>query len=263
MKKQKIKFPIKPVAVILIIFLALFFVMGYIWKILSTSDYFRIKEVVVRGQDANIDLSNLRGRNIFALDLNSQARRILQAYPNYSRVRFFRVLPDRVYVDFIKRKPVAYIKLYKNFTIDSTGFLFNAPDDISAADLPVITGLETRIFGPKPGKRYNVRELNLALAILREANSSLAQARYNLKKIDVTNPGDISIIVQVKPGVTNNVMGFINPPSIFEVKLTAENIKDRMRMLSGLIRLAEKDIAHLKYIDLRFDEPVIKLNNVK
>ncbi|MBU1727263.1 MAG: cell division protein FtsQ [Candidatus Omnitrophica bacterium] len=263
MKRQKIRLPFKPIIIILIILLAFFFILGYIWTILSNSTYFTVKEVVVRGQDVNIDLSYLKGRNIFSLDLDKQARVILNSYPSYNYIRFYRILPGRIYVDFIKRKPVAYLKLYKNFTIDKTGVLFNAEGEAFDVDLPLITGLETKIFGPKAGKRYNLREIKVALMILGEAGGDQILREYKLKKIDVSNLRDISLIFQVRPKLTNNVMGFINPPYIFEAKLTAENIKNKMKILSGLMKLTEKDMGNIKYIDLRFNEPVIKLNNVK
>ena len=47
----------------------------------------------------------------------------------------------------------------------------------------------------------------------------------------------------------------------FEVRIGENNIRGKMMILGGLVKQAAKEWANIKYIDLRFKEPVIKLNN--
>ena len=153
-------------------------------------------------------------------------------------------------MQFIERKPVALIKLYRYFAIDETGAIFYIQgEQLPELDLPVITGLETRLFGPKPGVRYNIKELNLALEILREAKRTHILKYYKIRKVDVSNAANSSIFIPIAQNITNDL----------EVKFGSNDITNKMAILAGLIINGKNDISGIKYIDLRFNEPVIKL----
>ena len=49
----------------------------------------------------------------------------------------------------------------------------------------------------------------------------------------------------------------------FEVRTGMNNIRQKMMILAGLVTQERKEWINIKYIDLRFKEPLIKLNNVK
>ncbi len=232
------------ITIAIVIFLALMLAIGYIWRVLKTSDYFTVKDIISKEGDT-ARLSYLKGKNIFSVDLKNESGYISQYYPNTSSVKLTRLLPDRIFVDFIKRKPVAFIKLYRYFTVDQEGVIFYTPEQPQDLELPVISGLETKIFGPKPGKRYNIKELALALNIIREFRGNRALKNYKLKKIDVGNPANTSIFTEKE---SENL----------EVRLGADNIKDKLAILVAFIIQAKNDLAKIKYIDLRFKEPVIK-----
>jgi len=263
MKKPKFSFPVKPLVIVLLGIIALALVIAIIWSVLLTSDFFRISDIVVRQGKADA-LSYLKGKNIFTVDLSRQARIIQEAYPDYSKVRIVRVLPDRIFVDFVKRRPAAFVKLYKYFVLDEDSVLFDTQAEPQEPSLPVIVGLETKIFGPKPGTRYNIKELKLALLILKEAKANRAFKDFSIKKIDVTNLANTSIFIpigQPKLAVAKGRAAVFSEG--IEVKLGIDNIKEKMFILSGILIQAKKDLSNIKYIDLRFKEPVIKLNNVK
>lgn len=259
MKKNRVKFPAKKIWFILAILLASGLLLGYIWKALTGSGYFRVKEVITK-EINGVDLSHLKGSNIFLLNLKAEAGNILENYPNYRQVRIVRVLPNRLYVDFVKRKPIAYVKLYKYFTIDEDGFLFNAPVQQGFGDLPVITGLDTKIFGPKPGTRYNIKEANLALNIIKEARKNRVLKNVELRKIDVSNSASVSIFIPLAQK--------LNPPlssrqEVIEIKLGSENVKEKITILGGVLLHEKLNLANVRYIDLRFNEPVIRFKDAK
>ena len=113
MKKQKFNLPVKSISFLLIILLAIFFIIGYIWKVLTTADFFSVKQVVVRNSDSQFEY--LKGRNILNLNLNNEAWKAYLKCPDCRKVRFTRILPNCIVVDFLKRKPVALVKFYKSF----------------------------------------------------------------------------------------------------------------------------------------------------
>ena len=255
MKKNRFIFPVKLLILLLIIFLANCFIVGYIWKKCSVSDYFRIKEIIVKDADA-ADLSYLKGRNIFILDLKKESEYILESYPGYNKINLVRILPSRLFVDFIKRNPVALVKLYKYFALDEDGVLFNALAQPEESGLPVILGLETKIFGPKPGRSYNIREISFALDTIKEIKRSRALKDYRIKKLDVSTRANASVFISL-PGQKGA------QESLLEVRLGADNIENKIAILGGIFSQGKFDLYKIKYIDLRFKGPVVKNKDAK
>jgi len=255
MKKNKFVFPVKLLIVLLIIFLAKCFIVGYIWKKSSASDYFRIKEIIVKDADAS-DLSYLKGKNIFVLDLKKESEYILESYPGYNKINLVRILPNRLFVDFIKRNPVALVKLYKYFALDEDGVLFNALAQPEESGLPVILGLETKIFGPKPGRSYNIREIIFALDTIKEIKRSKALKDYRIKKLDMATRANAAVFISL-PGQKGA------QECLLEVRLGADNIENKIAILGGIFAQGKFDLYKIKYIDLRFKGPVVKNKDAK
>ena len=261
MKKQKFKLPIKIILFLVIILLAIALLIGYIWKVLTTSDFFTVKQVVVRNSAVSFDY--LKGKNIFRLNLRNESWRALLSCPDCRKVRFARIFPNCVFVDFLKRQPVALVKFYKNFAIDEQGIFFYPSGSIEEIRLPVIYGLETKIFGPKPGIRYNRPEINLALSIIKEFKAQRVFRSFVLKRIDLADRESAGFFVLLPKQIAD--FSKANPRAEwlgFEVRIGENNIKEKMMILGGLVIQASKEWANIKYIDLSFKEPVIKLNNV-
>ncbi|MFH0855713.1 MAG: hypothetical protein V1869_04315 [Candidatus Omnitrophota bacterium] len=265
MRKRKSNFPAKPLALVFIILLALCIILGYIWRVITASEYFQVKDILSK-EALNVDLSYLKGRNIFSLNLPKEAAAISRACPDCSHIRIARVIPNRIFVELIKRKPIAFIKLYRYFAVDEDGYIFSSliqPEDPNLSgvqpNLPVITGLETRIFGPKPGTKYENRELSVALSILKETARNPVFKNYRIQKINIAGINDITVqipISQAQPVYS----GWKAPGKIefLEVKIGQGNISDKVAIMSGLINQEKQNISNIKYIDLRFNEPVIK-----
>jgi hypothetical protein len=264
MRKRKSNFPVKPAAIVIIILLALCFILGYIWRILTTAEYFRVKDIVSK-EVLSVDLSYLKGKNIFELNLPQEAANIAGGCPDCSRIRLARVLPDRIFVELIKRKPLAFIKLYRYFAIDEDGFIFQSTLEPDNAGLPVITGLETKVFGPKPGKRYASSELSAALLILKEAAQSRLLNNYKIQKLNVGGVNDITVQIPIQQGSQASYAGWQAPKKneFLEIKFGQGNIRDKVVIMAGLINQEKRNLGSIKYIDLRFNEPVIKFKDVK
>lgn len=261
MKKQKPKFPFKlviPVVIILLLLAAA----RYIFKITAQADYFKVKEIIFSEKNAD-SLSYLKNESIFAIDLDKEAQFLLQKFPDYKKIRIIRVFPDRLYIDFVKRIPLAYVRLYRSFYVDSDAVLFEAPQLAPDVGLPVITGLDTKIFGPKPGSRYNIKELTTALEIARGIKNNRAFRVYQLKKIDVASLGNTTAFLSFGLSTTANNTAGNNPAGIglLEVKIGPDNIRDKINILASLLSQVNNERFNIKYIDLRFKEPVIKLDN--
>lgn len=264
MKKSKFKPVLKLIIALLIILLAMCFIVGYIWKVSKTADYFKVREVICRDSEA-ADLSYLKGRNIFSLDLKKEAGYILESYPDYSKINIVRVLPGRLFVDFIRRNPVALVKLYKYFALDGDGVLFHASAEPQESGLPVILGLETKIFGPKQGKKYDIKETALALGIIKGVKRNRVLKNYKINKIDVANRLNTSVFITLAQPPLTYLKGqpVITPESLLEIRLGADDIEEKIVILGGIFSQGKFDLNNVKYIDLRFREPVIKFKDAK
>jgi cell division septal protein FtsQ len=262
MKRPRLKLPLKFIITVTITFIAVFFILGYLVRISKTLDYFKIKDIVVRETEPfdgstslvinpksarGFDLSSLKGRNIFTVNLQKESRYILEFYNAYKNVRLIRILPNRLCVDFIKRKPLAYIQLYRYFCVDEEAVLFDITPELGEPDLPLILGLDTKIFGPKSGKVYNIRELMLALNIIKAVQKNNELKDCKIKKIDVAYPSNTSFFT------TDGL----------EIRLGDDGIEDKINILSTLLIQVKNELANIKYIDLRFREPVIKFKNAQ
>ena len=259
MKKKKFKLPFMPLFILVIILLAISLLLGYIWKVLTTSDFFAVKQVFVK--NSSVSFEYLKGRNIFNLNLNNESEKALSGCPDCRKVRFLRILPNCIIVDFLKRQPVALVKFYRNYAIDQQGVFFNPVGSPEEPGLPVIYGLETKIFGPKPGAKYKRPEIDLALSIIKEFRDNRALREFTLRKIDVANLQSAGLFVLLpKQPVDYSKPVFQLERLGFEVRIGAGSIKQKLMILGGLLMQADKEWANIKYIDLRFKEPVIKLN---
>ncbi|MDD5128210.1 MAG: hypothetical protein PHO40_00960 [Candidatus Omnitrophica bacterium] len=265
MKKQKFKIPLEMIIIPVIILLAISLLLGYIWKVLITSDFFAVKQVLVRNSSVSFDY--LKGRNIFKLDLNNESLRALSRCSDCRKVRFLKILPNCIIVEFIKRQPLALVNFYKTYAIDQEGVFFSLTGSPEEAGLPVIYGLETKIFGPKPGIKYKRPEIDLALNIIKEFNGNRTLRQFTLKRINLSSLQNAGIFILLPRQAAN----YIKPvPQLewvgFEVRIGEGSIRQKLMLLGGLLLQADKELVNIKYIDLRFKEPLIKLNkdnNVK
>lgn len=229
-------------------------------KILRSLDYFRVKDVVVDAEGGG-DFSYFKGRNIFDIDITREAEYIYQAYPGYKKIKVIRVLPNRIFIDFVKRQPLAILKLYRPFSIDEDLVLFETGREDVDSDLPLIVGLETKIFGPKSGTKYNIKELSQAVEIIRFIQDNQAFRDYKINTVEVYNAGYLSCFINI-PGVFyGNKLA--SAAEILQVKFSQEGLQDKLDLLARLFGQIRNDLSRISYIDLRFKEPVIKYKDDK
>ena len=249
------------VAISVSIVLSLFVAGIYLWRFLRSSEYFKISDVIFKGP-ATLEVSHLKGQNIFTVDLKKESQYLLSVNPFYNRIRIIRILPNRLFVDFLKREPVALLKLHKYLYVDEDSVVFDIPAGREISVVPLITGLDSKVVSPRPGTRCNIKELTLTLNIIKAYSRQKLLRFFTIKRIDVSSLADISLytIAPLKSAPQTRQNEGSKPPVLIEIKMGQDNWKEKINMLSDLLLQAKNDWAHIKYIDLRFREPVIKLN---
>ena len=208
---------------------------------LYRSDYFKVRTIETREAlldqktmiGVNNQLLNLyKGRNIFSIDLKYISRSLQASYPAAKEVIVRSSLPDRLVILMKFRRAVALVKnLNRSYVIDEDGVALPGADINTMKDLPVIEGI----------KKFDARNLRLALDLLKEIKKARFMARYGLERIDALDARNLSFYL--KNGI--------------EIRIGSENFRERLDLLGNTLRDPRLVMDMIKYIDVRFKDVVI------
>jgi len=132
----------------------------------------------------------VEGRNIFTVDIG-HARAAIEQLPQVESAVVQRVLPNRINVTVVERRPIAWVAARgdadpssseRSFLIDARGIVLRSrvllPEYFH---LPIVSGFETENL--VPGKRVNVLEMQAVLELIRlNADST----RFQVQNIDLS-----------------------------------------------------------------------------
>lgn len=131
------------------------------------------------------------GRNIFTIDI-AQARKNLLALAQVEHAEVGRILPGKITIDIVERKPVAWVvprmeedptAYMRGFLIDGNGVLMRTKSMTAESfRLPVIFGVLTENFDA--GETAETPEIRAALDLLRLSAENAA--RFQVRSIDVS-----------------------------------------------------------------------------
>ena len=217
------------------------------------SEYFLVRDIeVVDRNPQKIDHSLARLRqapdNIFALDLHGIQRRLEQSYPEIQTVRVSRVLPNKLVLEVIHRRPVAQIELVSRagesrvyYSVNEEGYVLALCGSEPRRNLPVITGVNMRPQEVEIGRCYERSPIETALALRRQLLARGIWQKYTVTRIDVTHPRSIVFVID------NRV----------EVRLGAADSDARLDQLTGILQSAALDRTQSTFVDLRFKDVII------
>ncbi len=217
---------------------------------LRTSTLFTVKEVTVADNIQTLDLPELlklRGQNIFAVDLARVEAKIKAKYPQLADVRVMRRLPDQVFVMALKREPFAFASLDgKACVIDRDGFVIGQFQP-GQTPLPLVKGLKhQKVFS---GDRVQDDRVRVACQIIAQCRQDARLVAAGLQAVNVEDLDRVVCTFAEGAG--------------FDVIVDKDNIPARVKMLSDVLSRGGLDLAQVKYMDLRFGEPVIGQKKVK
>lgn len=119
------------------------------------------------------------GRNLFSVSL-ADARKALLEMPQVDHVELRRLLPNKITIDLVERRPVAWLARSEaedpsmaedTFLIDDKGVLFKPKRLLTEyLRLPVISGVETANF--LPGETVDLYEVQSALDLVRQSSDA-------------------------------------------------------------------------------------------
>lgn len=246
-RKSKIDIP----AVVIrngILSLAVLLFLLWIWKattnFLHTASIFRIQKVTADTDVKFLEtrLSNkLRGKNIFSVDLKRLHREIRSIFPQVYDLSVERRFPDSIHVNAKRRDPFAQVMAAGNYLIiDDEGVIIAfAQKPVEKHPLVIHAHVEKQKIAL--GARLASPEIKAAIAVIKTFYNNNTISKYPITDVDVDNLTKISF--KIGP--------------YLEIILDNEDVSAKLDMLVSLIIQKRLDFREVKYIDLRFKEPVV------
>ena len=249
MAKRKQKIPniprplVKAGLLIAVVAIVAFIFFSQLAHFLKESEYFNITAV---HPDPSLDfikekdLNYLKGQNIFTVDLKEVQERLALKYPQVTELRLTKHFPNEVVIVARKRIAFAQTQLYsRTLTIDANGIVLSTAAEDSK--LPLILGLKGGGQKIALGVPLEDENLQVALRIIKSFKNQDSLASYNILKLDVGNLSQMTLTLSNR----------------LSVVLDREAIEQRIKLLSVVLSQWNLDWATVKYVDLRFKEPII------
>ena len=215
--------------------------------------YFVVKTINVKLRDAGStrslpfsEFSNetVIGANIFFIDLDEFKRKVETSHTEFKDVIVKRILPNKLIIEAQLRKPIAQIRSDRYYFVDKEGVMLPDVKNFPDPDLPIISGIGVNLAKVKP---YNFTKLegdriSKALGIIKGMRDIEGFQALKLKSVDVTDPGNLSFFLE---------------RSDVEIKIGNSDFEKRLRVLATLLEQVGPDVDNFRYIDLRFEDPII------
>lgn len=224
-----------------------FLVARFAFSALFRSEGFTVTNILTKEDNAD-HFEYLKGRSIFGIDISRESAYLANVYPQFRTIEIYRMFPNTLFIDFVRRRPIAAIKLAQGYYyIDENLIVFEAPMQLEKERLPVISGLERRMSAFAVGRRYESAELKLALAIIQGVKNSEPLRKITIQEIDVSQSGYVSL----------------RSADVPEIRFSRDFIADKIKILAGLCNQTAGELQDIGYIDLRFQEPVLRYKNAR
>ncbi|MBP6342660.1 MAG: FtsQ-type POTRA domain-containing protein [Candidatus Omnitrophica bacterium] len=246
-RKSKIDIPtilIRNVIIVLFILLIICWMFSGMNHFLHNAPIFRIQHVSadkdVQFLESKI-LERLRGQNILNVDLRKLHREIRALFPQIYDLSVERRFPDTIRINAKRRDPFAQVLVKENYlTIDQEGVVIFI-DPKASPKLPLIINSHLEKRKVVLGARLATPEIIAAIDVIEAFYNNNGLAKYPLSGLDVDNLSKISF----------------NIGPMLQIILDKDDVAQKLETLVFLISQKKLDFREVKYIDLRFKEPVV------
>lgn len=237
-----------------IIIIVVFLIVAKILKdYVQSSEYFQVKEVAfyIDGNKATSELKSKYkmdiGSNIFSVDLNYLQRRLKKEHPEALGVWAWRLLPNKIVIEILQRKPIAQaFHAGKYYLIDTEGVILTAGSGLQEKDLCLLIGVEGKTGRVARGRKCWTDNFKEAMKLLQAVERSPSSKYLQECTIDCTD--------------TRNMLLFTNQG--LEIRMGKEDYKRKLAHLARAFNRLKNEAEDVRYVDLRFEDVIIgpKLN---
>ena len=216
------------------------------------SDLFNVKGLDVRFYDeknvlrrqgfSDIEAKDILGVNIFLVDLKDFKERIEDAHPELKDIVVRRALPNRLVVQARKRAAIAQVYGDRLYFLDRDGVFLTDVKSAAEEKIPLISGIRASPFRSTVAQKERIDK---ALFLIDAVSQNRRLSRYKLRTIDITDSRNISFFLDA------------NDVAKVEIKIGDAEFNKRLDTLGTVLEQLGKDIDRVKYIDLRFEDPIV------
>lgn len=186
-------------------------------------------------------ISQLKGENIFDIELPFYARKFKELIPEAQDIIITREFPDKLIIHIKTRNPAALLDMNNSrYLIDSSGFVLARYEAKGSPLVPLITGITCQRQGKGPvqiGRQIDAKGLTAALDCLK--GLSREEADIRIVKVDAHDPNNIVFYTEDGLGI----------------KARGEDFDSKVKLLAYVLPGARESKA--KYIDTRFKDMVV------
>jgi cell division septal protein FtsQ len=226
----------QPLAALMVVAL----ILTGMWRFFSFAEAFAVEHVDIPSQVQFNLPQGIEGRNIWQVDIRSLASDFHRQQPWLEQVRVIRRLPDTIVVQPIQRIPIAVVRLGRWHPIDTAGFIL--PQEYSVEDLPKLSGFQ------KAGVELVAGQLNdhpivlQSLRVLKRLQVASVLAGRRVEELDATDA---------------NMLRFTLNGGL-EVFCGREiELDQHLQRLADALAIIEERGMDVRYIDVRFQDPVV------
>ena len=232
------------VAICLAVLVGLFFFGKFLVSTAKDSDYFRVKSIIIDPELQFInkrDLSFLKGKNIFEVDLKNAQKKIMFKYPQVMHLKIIRELPNQLHLEAKKRQPALQAIFNKRVvTVDNKGVVLSTTTGKNKK-LAFVEGFKGVSRDIMVGEAIKGDRMSSTLKIIRIFGDNKNLKEYSIDRIDVDNLSKITVYLEEG----------------FNVILDRSSLNEKISMLGVVLTQGQIDMKTVKYLDLRFKEPII------
>jgi cell division protein FtsQ len=183
------------------------------------------------------------GRNVFFVPLGER-RQQLEKIPWVQRATVMRLLPDRIRVEVVERKPIAFVRQGNNAVrlVDASGVLLDMPAQVMAErnySFPVVTGID-----PADPPAARAARMAVYQRLLRDLDAGGQRISEQLSEIDLTDPEDARVLMP-EPG--GDILAHFGSDQFLE----------RYRHYKEHIGEWRQQYPKLSSVDLRYERQVV------
>ena len=223
----------------------------WLWQAAIQSDAFRVSAVLLPAGSSLKVPPDVMGQNLWRVDVQALANALHEQQPALKRVRVIRALPNTLQVELAERRPIAQLRAVRSkspaewHAVDGEGYVFTEGRSAPWETLIVIQGVESpRDAGAKleTGRLNTHPRLVKALRLAERLRQAPALAGHHLTTIDVGDPHQLTFLIDED----------------VEIRCGGEDeLHQQLERLRSALQLVSRKKLMVRYIDVRFTDPVI------
>lgn len=248
-RKKKKTFQIPPIIIKVVVIGLLSLALGIglcrgVWYTLMNAPYFKVKYIVIEPSLQFINtryIQKVKGVSIFAVDLQDIEQKLSRRYPQVSDLEIVRKFPHTVFIGAKQRKPIAQITIHDRLlTLDYFGVVLSTKSKLDGK-VPVIKGVDEKRKRFTLGRPLGGNDIKVALQLVKAFEENRILDSYDIMEIDVSNLSKIEMML------SNDL----------KVLMDKNDIKKKINILGFVLTKKELNLNEIRYLDLRFKDPII------